>query len=255
MATSRLPDAGIALTEPLAGYLGNKGQSGVAARIISEMPPHDCYVEPFAGSARVARLKRPASINVLFDLNQDTVLGLKNIRDAGELRNFIIHDTSGFHAMDDFPLYFSKGGLAYFDPPYPAAVRSRDRYKKDMRDDDAHRALLLRITALPCMVIISSYDNEIYNGILSGWRRVEIPTITRGGPRTEVLWCNFETPTYLHDPRFAGRSARERWKIRERCRRWNEKYLAFPPAERQLLLDTLAASDDEVMWLRSSRSK
>ena len=35
----------------MTNYFGAKSGSGVAARIIAQMPPHDTYIEPFAGSA------------------------------------------------------------------------------------------------------------------------------------------------------------------------------------------------------------
>jgi hypothetical protein len=103
------------------------------------------------------------------------------------------------------------------------------------------------------MVIISSYPNPIYDGILAGWRKVDIPTMTRGGPRIERLWCNFPAPTYLHDPRFAGKSHRERWKLAKKMKRLRERYLALPQAERQMFFAEIAAADEEVVRLHGER--
>jgi hypothetical protein len=50
-------------------YPGGKGGMGVAQRIINLMPPHEVYIEPFLGDATVMRLKRPASMNIGFDLD------------------------------------------------------------------------------------------------------------------------------------------------------------------------------------------
>lgn len=243
--------AGDRIADPLAGYLGAKAGSGVAARIISEMPPHLYYAELFAGSARVARLKRPARENLLTDRDSETVKKLKG-NEEDNLTFFEIRCMTWMKALEHFaPRFANPNTLLYLDPPYPACVRGRDRYKHDMRNDDHHRTMLLRLLSLKSMVVISSYANEIYDGLLADWRRVEIPTMTRGGKRIEVIWCNFDEPTYLHDPRFAGKNHRQRWRIEKVRRRWREKYLALPPAERQLMLETLVEADPEAERLRN----
>lgn len=239
--------------DPLAGYLGAKGGSGVAARIISEMPPHYAYLELFAGSAKVARLKRPAKINYLVDKDPDVIGKLKALTDDN-LTFFDIKEGSSFDFLenpDGLCSYAST--LVYLDPPYPASVRGRARYKHDMRDDDWHRSMLLPLTHLGCMIIISSYPNDMYDGILAGWRTVDIPTVTRGGKRIERLWCNFPAPTYLHDPRFAGKDARARWRLSKRVARWKAKYLGMGEAERQMVMEELASADPKVMRLRRGR--
>lgn len=235
--------------DPLDGYFGSKGGSGVAARIIAEMPPHDIYAELFAGSARVARLKRPAKGNLLFDIDPEVISKLKACKEDWATF-FSMRVRDAFQVLD-WNLCSLKlpTTLLYLDPPYPACVRGRDRYRFDMRDDDVHRGLCLSLSRLKCMVIISSYPNEIYDGLLPEWRTVDIPTMTQGGKRTERLWCNFPKPTYLHDPDFAGRTHWARWNIAKRNKRMHDKYLALPPAERQALFAALAAADTEVVRL------
>ena len=49
----------------LRDYPGAKGGAGVWQRIISQMPPHELYVEAFAGSAQVLFRKRPAASSIL----------------------------------------------------------------------------------------------------------------------------------------------------------------------------------------------
>jgi|GEM_PF-3694982 len=50
-------------------YPGGKNAPGVYHRIINLMPPHETYIEPFAGSFAIGRLKRPASLNIAIDLD------------------------------------------------------------------------------------------------------------------------------------------------------------------------------------------
>jgi len=56
-----------------ASYFGGKGGAGVAQQIINRMPPHTVYIEPFAGSGAVMRVKRPV-------LGVQTVLRFGSVR-------------------------------------------------------------------------------------------------------------------------------------------------------------------------------
>src|SRR3972149_1137655 len=72
---------GTAPTAPAtATYPGGKNSPGVWQRIISEMPPHDHYVELFAGSGAIIRRKRPASgLNYAVDVDPAVVAALRAI--------------------------------------------------------------------------------------------------------------------------------------------------------------------------------
>jgi len=50
---------------------GSKGGAGVAQCIVSLMPPHELYIEAFAGLAAVGRLKRPARCDVFVERDID----------------------------------------------------------------------------------------------------------------------------------------------------------------------------------------
>lgn len=65
-------------TPPLK-YLGGKWQ--IAKWIVSQMPPHRVYVEPFCGSAAVFFRKPPAEIETLNDLNLQVVNFFKVLRE------------------------------------------------------------------------------------------------------------------------------------------------------------------------------
>lgn len=53
----------------MEGLTGTKGGSGVWQRIISEMPEHDVYIEPFWGRGTIAKKKRPAGYTIGIDLD------------------------------------------------------------------------------------------------------------------------------------------------------------------------------------------
>jgi DNA adenine methylase len=56
------------------------GKSRMLDRIMPLVPPHDIYVEPFAGGLAVLRAKRPCDLEVVNDLNGDLVALYRNIR-------------------------------------------------------------------------------------------------------------------------------------------------------------------------------
>lgn len=60
-------------------YLG--GKSKLAEWIIGFMPPHDCYCEPFGGSASILLAKPSVNVEVYNDLNGDLVNFFLTLRD------------------------------------------------------------------------------------------------------------------------------------------------------------------------------
>jgi DNA adenine methylase len=86
--------------------------------------------------------------------------------------------------------------LVYLDPPY--FVKRSHRYVIDASDESFHRELLEICIKARCMIILSGYENPLYDSILvqgAGWTRDVIETKTRDTSgkdygRTEVLWKN-----------------------------------------------------------------
>jgi DNA adenine methylase len=86
--------------------------------------------------------------------------------------------------------------LMYLDPPY---FTKRDHgYTIDANDEGFHRELLMRCRNAHCMMLISAYENAMYDEMLkaaAGWEKLKIQTHTRDTTgknysRTEVLWMN-----------------------------------------------------------------
>jgi DNA adenine methylase len=82
----------------------------------------------------------------------------------------------------------------YADPPYVRSTRHGRLYACEMTDSD-HIALLELLLKHPGPAMLSGYDNEIYNNMLSGWYTEKRIAACEGGTkRTEVLWMNYEPP-------------------------------------------------------------
>lgn len=257
-------------------YPGGKAGSGAAHRIINLMPPHSVYIEPFGGSAAVAKLKREAALNVICDLDP-TALAMA--RDTGAARQvqrgrpksavstmkscicmngesagdiggsgdvvsrwiWIVGD--GLEFLEHHQ--FSGDELVYCDPPY---VRSTRRSTKDLYnfewDDHHHSRLLAWAAASKARVILSGYASRLYDSALGGWECESFQVSTRRGPATETLWWNFPRPTILHDDRYLGDGFRERERIRRRQSRWIARLQRMEPTERHAIIGAVRSLID-----------
>lgn len=88
--------------------------------------------------------------------------------------------------------------LIYADPPYVLSTIRQKQYKHSMTDDD-HVELLETLKAHQGPVVLSGYDNPLYEKLLisgGGWHKATKNDVTQvGSKREEVLWMNFEPQT------------------------------------------------------------
>lgn len=94
-------------------------------------------------------------------------------------------------ALELIDRYDTKDVFMYVDPPYLHDTRKNYLYKNEMEDKD-HVELLEVLLKHPGRIILSGYDNELYNSMLSGWRKESISTQAENGlKRVETLWMNY----------------------------------------------------------------
>lgn len=209
------------------------------------MPPHRLYVEAFAGHAAVYRRKKRAERSVLIDAAPNVCETLRAIT-ADHGGTDVVCD-SCLDYFNSFRWSVSRDTLVYFDPPYLRSVRTRLLYDFEFHTDEEHVKLLNLACSLPCMVMLSGYKSKLYAKMLRRWRSIEIPAMTHGGMRTEILWCNFPEPDLLHDPRFAGSDYRQRENIARKKKRWALKFSGMDRRERQAVAAALAVCDREAV--------
>lgn len=248
---------------------------GIAQWIVSVMPPHKSYLEPFFGSGAVFFNKPPSRIETINDLDGEivnlfTVIRDRTeeleravaltpysreeydaawiaLRDAGQadpvetarrtlVRYWQTHGSCSFYkggwkndragreyayaarywnclpawiaesverlkeaqiehmpAVECIRRFQSEEVLIYADPPYLLSTRKQRNYRVEMESEDQHRELLEALLAHPGPVMLSGYDNELYDDMLPGWMKLRHGAKCEyGGKRTEVLWVNFE---------------------------------------------------------------
>lgn len=82
--------------------------------------------------------------------------------------------------------------LIYCDPPYVLRTRHGKQYRCEMDDED-HNDLLWALKAHKGPVLISGYDNDLYNDRLAGWHKEERTVYSQIASRKqEIIWMNFE---------------------------------------------------------------
>ncbi|WP_342760117.1 hypothetical protein [Providencia rettgeri] len=109
------------------------------------------------------------------------------------LQGVLIENRDAIQCMKD---HDTTSTLHFIDPPYLHETRSMrsETYRYEM-DEWGHQQLITVAGQLQGKVIICGYDNDLYNGQLSSWRK-EVKTTAANGhagsvKRTECLWLNF----------------------------------------------------------------
>ena len=95
-------------------------------------------------------------------------------------------------AIELLKRYDTEDVFIYCDPPYLHGTRKGYLYKHEMSNSE-HEELLDILSKHPGRILLSGYDNELYNDILSGWKKVHKNTTAEHGiRRVETLWMNYE---------------------------------------------------------------
>lgn len=218
-------------------YPGGKGKC--YQQLINLMPPHDTYIESHIGGGAVLLNKKPAKRNIGIDKDPRVIRHWKS--QSIPNTEFINDDALNFFSAHQF----TGNELVYSDPPYLPETRRRDRvYRHDYSAGD-HKKLLSTIQTAQCMVMISGYDNELYNDVLTSWRKVTFDAKTHTGIRTECVWLNFAPAKALHDSRHIGDTYRDRQTVKRRQERLQTRIRSMPSVERHALIE----------WLRESYGK
>jgi site-specific DNA-adenine methylase len=195
-------------------YFGGKNSSGSYQKIISEIPFHEVYIEPFLGSGAVFRNKLPAQKSFLLDLDMEILIGFEAWTGFTLPENTVLMRSNALEFLRYFPYEGSE--FVYLDPPYLFSSRSDPRpcYQYELGEEKEHKFLLDIVKKIPCPVAISHYAAPLYFSMLDDWRRKSWNARTRRGNATEYLFMNYPVPPILHDARYVGQNFTERQRLR-----------------------------------------
>jgi len=229
---------------------GGKNGDGVYQAIINQMPPHKRYVELFLGSGAIMRRKRPAETNLAVEIDPVTFAAAKT--ELSSLPALTMFNECALKWLrSNWGLTSSTPDtLIYADPPYLQSTRScqRDLYRYEFGLEWQHTSLLYTLDIMAAKVILSGYASSLYSEFFESsknadgtpkWRTVKFIAGSRGGPREEVLWCNFPDPIELHDYAYLGRDFTDRQRIARKVKRFTAKLANLPPLERNAILASI----------------
>lgn len=221
---------------------GTKEGAGVWQNIVAAFPPHDTFIELFAGTGAIAR-------HMQFGKGSGTLFRNLILIEKDKKRATALHKefpTAATYNLDAFRYIAGTierdmigRTLIYADPPYLHATRGKARYEYEL-SDKAHAHLLeaLKFLGMKAMVAISGYPSALYDQHLDGWRTIAFQTMTRGGVRTEMLWMNYPADA-VHWHTQAGKNFRERERIKRKAGRWAANFGRLEAGERQAILAEL----------------
>ena len=110
------------------------------------------------------------------------------------LSNVVITNRDAMHIINK---YDNDDVFMYLDPPYVHSTRTSARYPHDMTDEQ-HIELLNTVIKCKSKILISGYDNDLYNVLVeNGWNKYDYEIKTRDGmnrrkTKIETLWYNYE---------------------------------------------------------------
>jgi len=217
-------------------YSGGKGNC--FQQIINLMPKHQCYVEPFAGHAKVYEHKKAAEVNFALDLDWSVIAHLKeHFAPRLEVRRMC-----GIQLLEQRE--FSESTLIYCDPPY---LNAGVRYYRHSLSEPDHKRLLRSLISQPkAMIMISGLDSSLYRDMLSNWHCHPIINVTRNGRVTEYIWTNYDPNLFeKHDSRYLGENYREREKYKRQVTSIKRKLESIDKAQLRELSSWLTSKLEE----------
>ena len=218
-------------------YPGNKGIKTLIPHLINLIPPHKRYIELFLGSAGVGRH-----------------LHLPQLAQGVEINNSLVHEDrfnypAGMEVICDCAiswlqkhLPFSEDTFIYADPPYPKSCRRSnvDIYDYEMTDAQHVQLTQLLLTSRS-MVMISSYENEIYETAFKDWNKKKFCVSVHGKRAYEVVYYNYSSEGKLHQYNFLGKNKTDRQRIKRKITRWGNKLSKLPIQEQEAIYNYLSS--------------
>ena len=107
---------------------------------------------------------------------------------AKRLKNAQIEHKDALELIKDL---YGKDTFIYIDPPYLQDTRKKYLYNHEMTDEQ-HAELLQTVKESDCKIMISAYENELYDNVLADWKKEHKSTTAEcSRKRTETLYMNY----------------------------------------------------------------
>ena len=108
---------------------------------------------------------------------------------AERLKNAQIEHVDALKLIKDM---HRENTFIYIDPPYMQDTRVKKKQYAHEMTDEQHMKLLQIVKESDCKIMISAYENELYNTELMGWRKEHKSTTAEcSRRRVETLYMNY----------------------------------------------------------------
>lgn len=123
----------------------------------------------------------------------DSIIEIASLRLRGDTTHLVqIEHQDAFTLIER---YNNSNVLMYLDPPYLRNTRRSGKLYKHELNTEEQKRLLELITASKAKIIISGYENELYDTVLSSWHKdITESQVTSGAVATEAIWYNYDCP-------------------------------------------------------------
>lgn len=97
------------------------------------------------------------------------------------------------NALDLIQVHDYKDTFIYLDPPYQLDTRKAYLYKNELSNEQHEELINKLLNIKNAKVLLSGYDNDLYNKKLSSWSKEYISSVDgKGNKKTEVIWFNYK---------------------------------------------------------------
>ena len=100
-------------------------------------------------------------------------------------------------ALELIPQYNRKNVFMYLDPPYLLKTRKNRKIYPHELSDEQHIKLLTLIKQSKAYIMLSGYDNDLYNSQLKGWKKEQKMVCSEKEKKVETIWMNYNSYQYL----------------------------------------------------------
>ena len=168
----------------MSSYTGNKDFSNVIHFLVNRLPKSERYFSLFYGSGGLEKsVYTAAALFVCAEKNPDC--------------HKYASPTSVIEYLDYKDLLeenvFTPADFVFADPPYMFSTRraARNYYKFEF-DKKAHIEFLNYMISLPCKIMITHPECDMYNEYLKDWERVDLKYMTQQGWFTDSVYMNYD---------------------------------------------------------------
>lgn len=200
-------------------YVGNKNFSNVIHELVNRLPLSSNYYSLFYGSGGLER--SVYTEDALFICSEKNPECKKKYETSTMARI----DYSDYRQLLEENV-FTSVDFIFADPPYKFSTRRNGRvyYKFEFEIQD-HIEFLNYITSLPCRIMVTHPQCDLYDNTLKGWNRHDLNYMTHSGWFKDSIYMNYDPSSVeLLNYNALGSDSTDRQRIKRQRKNVVEKF-------------------------------